>query len=509
MAKAYKALKEDFVSNHSGGTISEINYVTAVAPVRASTYQMCASLIPTFKAAILLWSVLQSRLSVFAPYGPLALCVDFLLNVGGILLSTTIYSSAPAVLDILLVSPAILLLCIPFSKKTQSKALDNPHQGDGVRPSLDPLPARPFITAYRGSMMIITCLSILAVDFKVFPRRFAKVETWGTSLMDLGVGSFVFSAGVVSARSIIRDRLAGKTSSTNSRLLISIRHSLPILLLGVIRVYGVKSMDLAEHTTEFGVHWNFFFTLALLPPSVALLQFLPPTTPMLALISLTLGIAYQILLEFTGLKVYILTAPRTDFMSQNREGIFSFLGYLAIFVAGQSIGFDILLRASGSSQSRAAAFAARRNMLKRLVLYSVALSLLTALTTSFRYGLNLTISRRLANLPYVLWVSAFNCAQITLFCAIETWIFPGVHRAVDKVSESREVDKATSPVVRAFNRNGLAIFLVANLLTGQVNFRLNTLTMSNAGAVAIMSAYAALLTAIATTFDRWNLSIKL
>ena len=33
MAASYKALKEDFVSNLTGGEIGEINYVTAVAPV--------------------------------------------------------------------------------------------------------------------------------------------------------------------------------------------------------------------------------------------------------------------------------------------------------------------------------------------------------------------------------------------------------------------------------------------------------------------------------------------
>ncbi len=36
MAQSYKALKEGFVSNLSGGNVSEINYVTAVAPVRLS-----------------------------------------------------------------------------------------------------------------------------------------------------------------------------------------------------------------------------------------------------------------------------------------------------------------------------------------------------------------------------------------------------------------------------------------------------------------------------------------
>ena len=33
MAQSYKTLKEEFVSNLSGGSVSEINYATAVAPV--------------------------------------------------------------------------------------------------------------------------------------------------------------------------------------------------------------------------------------------------------------------------------------------------------------------------------------------------------------------------------------------------------------------------------------------------------------------------------------------
>lgn len=53
MTQSYKALKEDFVSNLSGGSVLEVNYVTAVAPVRpqlalAKPHTYCMSLVSLF-----------------------------------------------------------------------------------------------------------------------------------------------------------------------------------------------------------------------------------------------------------------------------------------------------------------------------------------------------------------------------------------------------------------------------------------------------------------------------
>jgi len=373
----------------------------------------------------------------------------------------------------------------------------------------DPLPVRPFITSYRGTMIVITCLAILAVDFRIFPRRFAKVENWGTSLMDMGVGSFVFSSGVVSVRPILKDRLAGRTPSLGLQLYATARHSVPLLVLGFIRLYSVKGLDYAEHVTEYGVHWNFFFTLALLPPSVALFQSLNSLVPSIALLALLLSTVYQALLEYTGLKAYILTAPRTNLLSMNREGLFSFLGYLAIFLAGQSAGFNILPRNSIGNTSKSDPFKQRKQLLGRLILWLTGWSLLYFLATSYNYGLHLRVSRRLANLPYVLWVSAFNCAQITCFCVIETLVFPQVYKATHRTSERKECDRATSKVLKAFNRNGLAIFLLANLLTGLVNMTLNTLSMGREEAMSILLGYASILTIVAVSLDYMDLSIKL
>ena len=57
---------------------------------------------------------------------------------------------------------------------------------------------RPFITNYRAFVNVAAAVSILAVDFQIFPRKFCKAETFGTGLMDIGVGAFVVSNAIVS-----------------------------------------------------------------------------------------------------------------------------------------------------------------------------------------------------------------------------------------------------------------------------------------------------------------------
>lgn len=494
-ATSYKQMKEDFVSNLSGGEVSEINNVTAVGA-----------------AAVLLWSVLQSRQSFFKPYGPLALLVDFLLNVCAFLLAITLYSATPGLLCGLLLAPALVVYALPPNlaapKKKPKLPPNAPSRAAAAAAKDAALSVKPFLTHYRGSMLIMTCIAILAVDFRLFPRRFAKVETWGTSLMDIGVGSFVFSAGVVGARPLLKERAAGRTTPLAQRLLASFRHSLPLLVLGVVRLLSVKGLDYAEHVTEYGVHWNFFFTLGLLPPFVALFQSAWKVIPSHAALSILLGVIYQVVLESTELKAYILVAPRTDLISMNREGICSFAGYLAIFLAGQDAGMYMLPRKI-HPRSTTTPGTQRNTLLLTMLVWTTIWAGLYYLVANPVRGAGLDVSRRLANLPYILWVVALNNALLFAFCAIDSLCFPAFYNAQDARTEQEAYQTATSLVLRAINRNGLAVFLVANLLTGLVNMTVPTLDVGPVATMGILMGYAAAITGVAVGLDYLDVNIKL
>lgn len=460
----------------------------------------------------MLWSCLQAKQATFTPYGPLACFIDLLLNSIAILFATTFYSSTPLSLNAAMLAPALCLAILGTRNHDRRSKMRNNATTDGqikTDKTAEPdLPQKPFITAYRGTMMVITCVAILAVDFRVFPRRFAKVENWGTSLMDMGVGSFVFSAGIIAARPILKQQAKGLNTSARARLKASARHSLPLLVMGLIRLYTVKGLDYAEHVTEYGVHWNFFFTLAFISPFVAIFDTVFSIIPSYAALAMFIAAIYEVVLNTTSLRKFILSAPRVDLLSQNREGLCSLFGYLAIFLAGQSTGMYALPRRStrGSASDRT-----QLSTLYSFVRWTATWWILFWLSTDYGYGFNLQVSRRIANLPYVLWVAAFNTSQLAIFCAIEVLIFPTLYNSGgsgDIPTERLRCREATSPLLYALNRNGLAIFLLANLLTGLVNLKLPTLTMSHFQAMGVLTIYITTLSAVALLLDKLNISIK-
>lgn len=598
--KSIKQQKEDFVSGLTGGSVSEIYICTIIA---ISSYAI--------------WAILQSKLSLFnyisrspngvkvtvqKPFLSPATFLDFGLNWLSTLLSVTLYANDPLILNASILVPALIVLVTapktPQSlleedgnKNTLSKDKNNDTDLKQKDNELKPitelsilktyLPRHSFLSVYRGQMMIITCLAILAVDFRIFPRRFAKVETWGTSLMDLGVGSFVFSMGLVSARrTLVRTFFANSEkspiSATSQKLLpelfLAFQQSFSILGLGLIRLALVKYLNYQEHVTEYGVHWNFFMTLGLLPPVVATLDYLfepkitnlgkseegkksskknssttkkakklglkslipkisIPAVPT-SIVALIISIIYEFVLNKMGLIAYIITAPRVDLISKNREGIFSFIGYLSIFLFGKATGYFMLPSAisfksmfypqtekeyleikraiyTGKPESVTLKsnyfvriFKTRKNKptLKRVAILILVTVISNALYYFCRSSLRLRVSRRFANLPYVLWVVSYNTLNLALFAMMELAIF--------QVPAEYPYDSIVPLSDEAVNDNGLVVFLLANILTGLVNMSFNTLTSTRTESILILSGYAFVLFTISTLMKRKGIFIR-
>lgn len=106
-----------------------------------------------------------------------------------------------------------------------------------------------------------TGICILAVDFPLFPRRFAKTSLFGYSLMDCGVGMFVVANALVAPEA--------RNTAANGRMPWayfpkSILHAVPLVVLGLIRIVALHLTGYRNIVTEYGIQWNFFFTLAVI-----------------------------------------------------------------------------------------------------------------------------------------------------------------------------------------------------------------------------------------------------
>ena len=172
------------------------------------------------------------------------------------------------------------------------------------------------LTVYRGGMMLATCVSILAVDFAVYPRRFAKTEEYGFSLMDVGVGSFVFSSGLAARRP-----LSGRDSVWQI-----MRDSGIVLLLGVGRFVLTELTAYPQHVSEYGTHWNFFLTMGLISMGVRLFD--ATSWPHVGWAGLGLLTLHQLpTCLFPSLLEWLLNAPRDSWISHNREGLLGLPGF--------------------------------------------------------------------------------------------------------------------------------------------------------------------------------------
>lgn len=170
----YKSLQEAWVSNHTGSTIQDLIFFMLIAPI-TTIFQRAVS------GALNLQKLDARGVSL------LAFLVDFVTAVFPLLIgflyseyTLKLYATLLAISSLAIYWYPSRILCVNLPEKFHIH--------------------KPFLTNFRTSMMLCTCTAILAVDFPIFPREFAKTESYGLSLMDVGVGGFILSLGLVSVK---------------------------------------------------------------------------------------------------------------------------------------------------------------------------------------------------------------------------------------------------------------------------------------------------------------------
>jgi len=364
------------------------------------------------------------------------------------------------------------------------------------------------VTAFRSYVTLCTVTAILGIDFfHVFPRDFAKSKYWGYSLMDTGVGSFVFMAGLVAPEA----RDPGILSHKKKLLKKALLTSTVLVTIGLIRLGSMSALGFHQSEYEYGKHWNFFFTLASVKMLSSLILSLP-TPHSISLVqyswALSAGIGglYQIFLNhsITDYLRHFSKDENDNFMDANRFGIYSSIGMVSLYFAGCAYGHQV--------------FKKRETLWEqfRLLLCIVCSSAVLWIAMLVANSNIEMASRCFGNITYILWATAHNSALLASnflleFIAVlvnkqleDPWI-PGCCKSCYYKDKSRA---RCCCLLSAIAANQLLFFVIGNLLTGLINALLKTRKIHTVPAMSALTVYLLACTGIVCLMMARRWSIK-
>lgn len=486
--QAYRQLHEDFMKNHNGTNIIGV----------------FATILPSYWTTFCVVS-LQAMLAAPLPV-PARFLLEYITIVWTVVLNVTVLHS-----KLYEIVGALLLLCATVVAKqlcNRTHVLRFVTQIPRQRPD--------FVACLRATTNLITAVCILAVDFRAFPRQLAKTETYGFALMDTGVGLYVFNNALVDAHRNYGELTAPLTAVRLRRLLGSVA---PLLVLGAGRFFVTTSIEYQQHVSEYGVHWNFFVTLALTRLlGAVVLSLVGRRRRGVPYAALAVLLAHQAMLLAGVARWVVSTEVRRDggWLAANREGVASLPGYLGLYLACIVLGQMMQpeqaaatataeLPDNASGQDSASAVCTAYDLLRQV--RRIAIGTVCVAKLAWDCERTFGVSRRLADLGYVLWILFIAGAMTSLFMLLEVfyhclvfWKARGSTTTNGSEAEDRrnaeQISRYTPLILAAINYNGLAFFLVANLLTGAVNMSFQTLLVGSAGCVFIVSVYMFVLCAV-------------
>lgn len=458
-----------------------------------------ATILPTYLTAFL--SV--NLLAVTKPEGSsIAFTIEFILIVLSIILNVTVLHHR-----IWEICYTLLFVVVSTISKQLYKHLH-------LMPFVQIPCKRPaFISSVRSTINIITAVCILAVDFKSFPRKWAKTETFGFGLMDTGVGLFVYGNAIIAPELY---KMPQGNGITFRKLRSTIWSCAPLFVLGIARFVVVNEIDYQQHVSEYGVHWNFFLTLAVTKILATIILTIVPKIEHAKYVAIILLTCHEATLQL-GLEDYVInrdgTVNRDTFINANREGIVSILGYTALYISSVFIGS--LLKSDSNDETTTKSGIKKTVNARQLGSKTIRIFVLSLIFWKLTYTLRdlFGVSRRLANMGYVIWILSIGTTITALFMFLEIFYhfiaFDRIDMTEDDVDDNRNQHTYVPLIFNAINYNGLAFFLGANLLTGLVNLVFQTLLIDAAGCVLILTVYMLVLCSVATFLYLYKIQLKL
>lgn len=356
-----------------------------------------------------------------------------------------------------------------------------------------------FISQIKTLVMTITCIAIMAVDYPLFfDRSLAKAEDYGWSFMDVGVSAVMFAAGFSNTLICTHDIPSKKNRSLCKELVGMIFQNISVMIAASIRfILLIKIVGYHEHVTEWGVHWNFFVTIAV----IRLLLVFVRSSKYAMFLGLALLLGSELIQKEFDLKTYIWHAPRTDFISANKEGLISLAGYISIQLIGMGIGRDIYQTLVFEEPTKLKETMKTKEGLDRrwkqelkAAFKMVCYSALFFAASELSYEVFDVPSRRLCNLSWVMY---------------QLWILQSTHTVVyisDRFLLSK-LDK--NIIVKAISLNQLWLFIGSNLLCGLINITVKTLHCDLQWSLGLMYIYVTITSNIAAVLAHYNFKIPL
>jgi glucosaminylphosphatidylinositol acyltransferase len=290
----------------------------------------------------------------------------------------------------------------------------------------------------RNIIAICVTLAIYAVDFSIFHPSLGKTDFFGLSLMDMGVGSFMYNAGL--------------TSSVKTKEKY-IRASAFLALLGSIRYLTVKLCGIKANPREYGAHSNFYFILAL----VNLLYNLLKSENNFA-VGILLTLFYELVLQTTSLPVMLLSDDRRNCIEANKESLSAVICYTSIFLITSKLSESVFSKKSFREK---------------------ALDFLhfTVFTAGLYFALRSVSppSRRLGNAAFVFWILMSHTVPLTF------------HLFMESIIKCYEM-----PIPTFLSSNMMFVFLFSNLLVLVGNLLFDPKRLSAASSHAVLLSYLAL-----------------